>query len=195
MSVSRAGPRGDLRHRAYHYALREVAALPWFFCDAFWPELSQKGTSERTGFWKKVLQLIEFYGARGRTRTGTGLPPKDFKSFASTIPPLGRETERLVVRARNRNRPDEPLVSRARSVRSGPASSCQTGRKSAICSANGFTGPTTRVQVSCSPAGIFGQDRPWLSSAGRQTRVLWRAGTMGRRSSCCRGLWQRPYVP
>ncbi len=27
--------------------------------------------------------------ARNRTRTGTGLPPKDFKSFASAIPPLG----------------------------------------------------------------------------------------------------------
>ena len=29
-------------------------------------------------------------GAQDRTRTGTEFPPKDFKSFASAIPPLGQ---------------------------------------------------------------------------------------------------------
>ncbi len=29
-------------------------------------------------------QLVDIYGARGRTRTGTGLLPRDFKSLAST---------------------------------------------------------------------------------------------------------------
>ena len=30
-------------------------------------------------------------GARDRTRTGMESPPRDFKSLASTIPPLGRK--------------------------------------------------------------------------------------------------------
>ena len=32
-------------------------------------------------------------GARGRTRTGTGLPPRDFKSLVSAIPPPGHIVE------------------------------------------------------------------------------------------------------
>ena len=31
-----------------------------------------------------VFQHEEVYGARGRTRTGTGVIPRDFKSLAST---------------------------------------------------------------------------------------------------------------
>ena len=36
--------------------------------------------------WRRALRRR---GAQGRTRTGTVLPPKDFKSFASAVSPLG----------------------------------------------------------------------------------------------------------
>ena len=36
-------------------------------------------------------QILYGDGARDRTRTGMELPPRDFKSLASTIPPLGRK--------------------------------------------------------------------------------------------------------
>ncbi len=36
------------------------------------------------------LLTIKYLGAQGRTRTGTKFPSKDFKSFASAIPPLGQ---------------------------------------------------------------------------------------------------------
>ena len=188
MSVSRAGLRGitgTVRTVAQHArSLRcSGSSVTRFGLN------SPKRDSRENRVWEESAATYECYGARGRTRTGTGLPPKDFKSFASTIPPLGRKTGRLVVRARNRNRSDEPRVSRARSVRSDPALPVwQEGRVLPVVQR------ASRAPQPGLDAGISGQDRPWLS-AGRQTRVLWRAGTKGRRSSCCRGLWQRPYAP
>ncbi len=39
---------------------------------------------------RSLFCLIRRNGAQDRTRTGTEFPPKDFKSFASAIPPLGQ---------------------------------------------------------------------------------------------------------
>ena len=36
----------------------------------------------------KKVSISTYFGAEGRTRTGTELPPRDFKSLVSTIPPL-----------------------------------------------------------------------------------------------------------
>ena len=39
---------------------------------------------KRFGSGTKLSRLLVYYGARGRNRTGTVLPPRDFKSLAST---------------------------------------------------------------------------------------------------------------
>ena len=37
-----------------------------------------------------AMVLLHFGNARGESRTRTGLPPTDFESVASAIPPLGQ---------------------------------------------------------------------------------------------------------
>src|ERR1700734_1928999 len=59
------------------------------------------------GLGKKFPQPIEFIGAGGRNRTGTGLPPTDFKSVASTnsaTPALGRRLSRAGAEGQNPER-------------------------------------------------------------------------------------------
>ena len=42
------------------------------------------GTVDAVGFWPTASILFCFYGAGGRTRTDTMLPPTDFESVTST---------------------------------------------------------------------------------------------------------------
>ena len=51
--------------------------------------LAKNNTNLESSSWFVLFRC----GAQGRTRTGTVLPPKDFKSFASAVPPLGQILE------------------------------------------------------------------------------------------------------
>gem|GEM_PF-3922939 len=55
--------------------------------------VSVEGKNQSEDGWLPItlaLTLALIFCTRGRTRTGTAVRPKDFKSFVSTIPPPGR---------------------------------------------------------------------------------------------------------
>ena len=83
--LSRARCRPELPHRDDLARRRLDEAYPPLRLS--WATESRKGRLACAG---RPFQHVPMAGAGGRTRTGTGLPPTDFKSVASTIPPRPR---------------------------------------------------------------------------------------------------------